>query len=136
MEGKKQVQVLGKIKSKKGPKPPPQQSRKPLPPHRTHQLLLKMSLPKRPNLGMEAKREPEVVEEHQVEDQKMWTPTPQGGTGTAPLKEEVVPLTIMESHPKEAEPVVDEEESSMGAAVVIVAPTLPQLDQLLVVGDE
>lgn len=93
---------------------------------------------------MEEKNVPqEQVGEGQVEGPKMWTALPQdfqaprpGGTGTAPLREEAVPPTIMESLQKEAEPVVDEGESSSDVDVVTVALTRPLLGPLVAVGVE
>lgn len=94
-----------------------------------------MSQARQPNPGMEEKNDPqEEVGEGQVEGPKMEMPLrldfqglPPGGTGTAPLKEVATPPTTMESLPKVAEPVVEEEESSLDVAVVTVAPTQPPL---------
>lgn len=70
---KKQVQDLGKIKSRMGPKPP-QPSRKLPPSPRTHQLHQKMSQLRQQNPGTEAKNDQQGVVELEVEGRKMGTP--------------------------------------------------------------
>lgn len=93
---------------------------------------------------MEEKNDPqEEGQEDQVEGPKMETPLlqdfqgpPPGGTGTAPLREEAALPITMESLPKGADPVVDEGESSLGVAVVTVAPTRPLLGPVVAIGAE
>lgn len=129
MEEKKQVE--GKRKSMMVANLP-QQNRKRPPLPKTHQLL-KMSQPRQSN-GMEEKNDPlEQGEEVQVEGPKKEMPPqqcqglPPGRTEIAPLREEATLPIITESLPKVAEQVVDGEASTLGEAVVTVAPIQPLL---------
>lgn len=143
-EERKQMWALGKIKSKMVANPPPPSRKPPLPP-RTPLHHLKMSQRNQANPEMEEKNVPqeEVVVEDQVEPQKKemlvllqdFQAHPPGETGTAPLREGVAPPTTMESPPKAAESVVDEEESFLGVVEVTVEPTQPLLRLVAAVGE-
>lgn len=135
MEETNQDPALERIKTKMAAMPPPP-SRMAPPPPRTPQLHLKMSRPKQASPGMEGKTDPQV-EEGRAEDPKMVTTLLQdsqgrlqGGTETAPLKEEaaVAARTTMESKLKAAEPAEGEGGSSTVVVGVSEAPTLPVQD--------